>query len=238
MDTINLRNLRNVHLRKITLAILIWGCHSMAFSQLNFLDLGSKKLYFGISLGVNTSDFKIRPAPKQEANDSILTFQAKRGPGFNLGIIGNYQFKPNWDLRLIPTLVFADKTIEYQTVDQALVKKTISSIFLDFPLSLRFKSAPIKDFRVFVLAGVKYSFDLASNQTARKAEDQVRVRRHDFEIEYGIGFQFYFPFFILSPEVKVSHGILDIHEPSNLIFSRVLDSLFSRAFTISINLEG
>ncbi|MDW8272691.1 MAG: hypothetical protein RMJ53_00490 [Chitinophagales bacterium] len=43
----------------------------------------------------------------------------------------------------------------------------------------------------------------------------------------------------MSPEFKFTHGILNIHAPTEgLIYSRVLDRLFSRALTITLNLEG
>ena len=241
MEAVNNGYLRDVHLRKVGLAFLLCLFTAQAFSQFNYLDLNNRKrkIYFGISLGVNFSDFKTIPSERTIQNDSVFTFNSTRGPGFNLGIIGNWQFHEYLDLRLIPSLTFSDKNLNYNIVGNREIKKTTSSIYIDFPLMIRYKSKPIKDFRVFVLLGAKYSFDLASNQTARKAEDQVRVGRHDISLEYGIGFQIYFPFFILSPELKVSHGMRSIHVPTdNLVYSRVIDRLLSRAFTISFNLEG
>jgi len=74
---------------------------------------------------------------------------------------------------------------------------------------------------------------------ARNAEDLVKLNRHDFSVEYGIGFELNFPLFILVPEFKVSNGILDSHslDPA-LIFSNTLDQLKSRTFTFSLNFEG
>jgi hypothetical protein len=110
---------------------------------------------------------------------------------------------------------------------------------MNFPLQVRYKSDPIKDFRIFVIAGMRYDFDLASNQKSRKALDIIKLKRHDLSVEYGLGMMFYFPYFILTPEFKMSHGVLDIHEPTEgLIYSRVLQKLYSRSFTFSINIEG
>jgi hypothetical protein len=142
-------------------------------------------------------------------------------------------------LRFIPTLSFSDKTIEYEDLNNSIVKKTVSSIYLDFPLQLRFKSDPIKDFRVYVIGGIRYDFDLASNVKARKADDLIKVNRHDAAAEYGVGFMIYFPYFILSPEFKVSHGFVNLNVPnSSLIYSRTIERMYSRTFTITLNLEG
>lgn len=211
-----------------------------AKAQFNVHELGKKQLYFGIAVGANMADFTIIRKAKSIENDTIKTLRPRLGPGFNLGIICNYQFHRYFDLRFIPTLSFSDKSIEYtQKGRPPVVKKTIQSIYLDFPVMLRYKSEPIKDFRIYVIAGIRYDFDLASNQKARRATDIVKLKRHDLCVEAGIGFMYYFPYFILSPEIKFTHGVLNIHEPTDgLIYSRVLDKLFSRAFTLTINLEG
>lgn len=208
-------------------------------AQFNVHELGRKQIYFGIAMGVNMGDFKIIHTERQAQNDSVRYFRPRFGPGFNLGIISNYQFHRYFDLRFIPTLSFSDKGIEYEGVKNTVVRKTLSSIYLDFPLQLRFKSDPIKDFRIYVIAGLRYDFDLASNVKARKADDIIRLNRHDAAAEYGIGFMIYFPYFIMSPEFKVSHGFINIHAPTpGLIYSRVIERMYSRTFTITLNLEG
>lgn len=225
-------------MKKILLSLLVLSAVSTQ-AQFNIHELGKKDVYFGIALGVNVADFKIIHTEVRPENDSIRYFKSKLGPGFNLGIICNYQFHKYFDLRFIPTLSFSDKNIEYEDLDHSIIKKNISSIYLDFPLLLRFKSQPIKDFRVYVIAGVRYDFDLASNVKARKADDIIKLNKNDAAAEYGIGFMIYFPYFILSPEFKMSHGFLNVHSSTpGLIYSRTIERMYSRTFTLSLNLEG
>lgn len=210
-------------------------------AQFNVHELGKKKIYFGVALGMNFSDFKIVRKPFSPDLDTITSIRPRVGPGFNLGIIANWQFHRYFDLRFIPQLIFSDKTIEYtqRKISPSVVRKTVTNIYLDFPLLLRFKSDPIKDFRIYVIAGMRYDFDLASNQKARKANDIIKLARHDLSAEYGVGVMIYFPYFIMSPEFKMSHGVLNINAPSEgLIYSRPIDKLFSRTFTFTLNLEG
>src|SRR4051812_23215921 len=86
-------------------------------AQFNVHELGRKDIYFGIAMGVNVGDFKIIHSKKQAVNDSIRYFKPSLGPGFNLGIICNYQFHRYFDLRFIPTLSFSDKGILYEDLD-------------------------------------------------------------------------------------------------------------------------
>lgn len=93
--------------------------------------------------------------------------------------------------------------------------------------------------RLFVVAGVKYAFDVASDSRARNSENLVRIAPTDFSLEYGAGIQFYLPYFIFSPEIKFSHGIGNV-----LLYNRslqestVLEKLLSRGFTLSFHFEG
>ena len=205
----------------------------------NVHEIGRKQIYFGIALGVNAADYRIVRKPYNTL-DTIKTFNSGIGPGFNLGIIGNWQFHKYFDLRLIPTLSFSDKVLEYTTILRQTpnYSETVSSIYLDFPLQVRFKSDPIKNVRVYVIAGMRYDYDLASNSSTRE-QDLIKVRKNDADVDYGIGLMIYFPYFIMSPEFKMSQGIVNVNSPTqNYIYSTVIQKLFSRTFTFTLNLEG
>lgn len=82
-------------------------------------------------------------------------------------------------------------------------------------------------------------WDLASNSKKRKANDIVKLAVLDFGVEVGFGFEFYFPLFIFSPEIKLSRGLNNVHVPTeNYQYSDVLDNLRSRTLTISLQFEG
>jgi len=109
----------------------------------------------------------------------------------------------------------------------------------ELPFHVRYKSAPYNDLRMFVIGGIKYTFDVASDSRARQADELVKIAPTDFALELGAGVQFFFPYFIFSPEIKISQGISNI-----LIFnqgleqSNVIEQLLSRTFTISLHFEG
>ncbi|MCB0555418.1 MAG: PorT family protein, partial [Phaeodactylibacter sp.] len=74
---------------------------------------------------------------------------------------------------------------------------------------------------------------------SRQAETLVKISPNDFSLEYGAGIQFFFPFFIFSPEFKVSQGIGNtLIYNENLEESTVLEKLLSRTFTFSLHFEG
>lgn len=198
-----------------------------------------KPFHFGISLAYNTSYYKVDFSQEFVYSDSILSVENLNGPGFNLGIISNLHLGDHFDLRAIPSLSFAEKSLLYTLTDNKEETQLIESIYFNFPVAFKFKSKAYKDLKVFALAGATYSYDLSSNAKARNADDILKVGSHDVSIDYGAGFEFYFPYFIFSPEIKVSHGLINQHVPdANLIYSRMIDGLFARTILFTIHLEG
>lgn len=218
---------------------------SNAFSQrnsanFNFNAFNKKTYYFGITLGYNNSFYRIVHDRTFILNDTVKILESASGPGFNLGIVTNIKFGENFDFRFnLPTLSFAERRFEYTLASKEIQKRKVESVFIDFPIQFRYKSKPYHDIRAFVILGGKYSIDLASTSRSRQADDLIKIQRHDFVLEYGVGFQVFFPYFILSPEIKFSHGLLNIHDRNaGLVYSRVIDRLFARGLTISFHFEG
>ena len=124
-----------------------------------------KKIHFGFTLGINSLNFNLAKNDDFLNNDSLLTLLASDQKGFNLGIVSNFRLGKYTDLRFIPTLVFGERILNYQFNNQSnlsLTDKRIESTLIDFPVSLKYKSARYNNFRTYVMCGVKYSLDIAS----------------------------------------------------------------------------
>ena len=206
----------------------------------NYREHQNKDYYFGITVGLNTSSYRLFYSDRFVAADDVLGLTVNREPGLDLKIVSNLKVGEYIDVRFLPGLAFAGRSIDYNLAgDQEAEQRKVSSVFAEFPVQVRYKSEPWKDIRMFVLGGVKYSYDVASDSKTRDAEEFVKFSPSDFQLEVGAGMQFYFPYFIFSPEVKFSHGLGNV-----LIFeesvrnSTVLDKVLSRAFTVSLHFEG
>lgn len=207
----------------------------------NYKDFQAKSYYFGITLGMNQSDFRIYHSKDFIQNDSFSQALSVTGPGFNLGIVSNLKIGQYFDVRFLPTLSFVERNIKYAPPgDGGLsVTRRVESVFVEMPFHVRYKSAPYHDFRLFLIAGVKYVFDVASDSRTRQAAGLVKIAPTDFQFEYGAGIQFFFPYFIFSPEFKISQGINNVLiYNDNLEQSTILEKVLSRTFTISLHFEG
>lgn len=212
--------------------------HSLLSGQLNFYEKGSKALYWGISLGLNTSNFRIDRQPHSEANDTILSIDDKSQPGFNLGLIGNWQFNRYFDLRFIPNMTFGEKLIQYNTIS-GIADNRIKTTYISLPVHIRYKSEPVNDWRLFVVAGLKYELNIDPQVKTTSEPNKILLQKSGVSMEYGIGLQYFFPYFIFSPELKYSHSLNNVLDPNQSDLNRsAIRGLYPRALVFTLNFEG
>ncbi|MEJ7684270.1 MAG: porin family protein [Segetibacter sp.] len=201
--------------------------------------------YFGMSVSYNSSTLHSTKHPLFLQNDSVLAVEPGSSGGIALGLVGTLRLSSRFSLRANPQLIIGGAkyftySLKYPTLDEKYIeKKTLPSNIVSFPFQIKFNSDRIRNFRTYMMGGIKYEIDLASNSQARNAEDLVKLKKNDFGIEAGIGFNFFFRYVTFSPEIKISNGLTNIHSRDvNLKFSNVLDKLQSRMVVFSIIPEG
>ena len=211
--------------------------------DLNQYDHDSKPYYFGITLGANMSRFQTSLHPHFLENDSVAVAEPVNSGGFALGLLATGRLSDRFQLRFNPQLMFTERRIFYKLKHpeggQTEITKTIESVIVTFPVQVKLQSDRIGNFRVYMLTGVKGDIDLASNARAKKADDLVKIKKYDYGVEIGLGFNFFFESFIFSPEIKISNGLNNIHSrDERLKFSSVFDKIQSRMVVFSIHIEG
>ncbi len=208
----------------------------------NFREFQAKAYYFGLTFGYNHSNFQLQHSRRFILNDSFNITEGLGGPGLNVSMVTNMKLGEYFDFRFLPGFSFVGRKIFFvNTTDEIEQVKSIEGVLVQVPLQVRFKSEPFHDMRMFVLAGAKYTYDVASNARIQheQAKRIIRLSPHDYSVEVGAGAQFFFPFFIFSPEIKYSQGIGNILIYNNkLTQSSVLEKVLSRTFTISLHFEG
>jgi hypothetical protein len=221
-------------------------CLQNNFGQLregpNLPDHDNKAYHFGINLGYNTSHFLISHHPVFLQRDTIMDVESVNSGGLNLAWLVNFRISDHFDLRLHPLdLTFTEKAFLYSENykgDSSLTEKKVSSITLSFPVHVKFSSDRIRNFKVYTLGGFKFDYDLASNAGARKAEELIKLNKSDLSVEVGLGFHFYFPVFVLTPEIKLSSGLFNLHSrDESLRYSNVIDKINSKMITFSLTVE-
>jgi hypothetical protein len=199
-------------------------------------------IHFGFTLGINKSDFHIDRVADFKIRDSIYRVESSSITGLNLGIVSNLRLGEYFDLRFIPTLSFCQRDLNYDFVYPNLTElttsKKIESTYLEFPLHIKYKSKRIDNYRVYVIGGVKFAFDMVS-QAKVKSEDKdiVKLKKQDYGYEIGLGFDFYLTYFKFSPEIKMYNGVTNLLEQDYTVYSSAIDKLSSKTFVVSFLFE-
>jgi hypothetical protein len=183
--------------------------------EMYLYDHDTKPYYFGITLGVNMAKFHADMSSRFLQDDSILVAEPKNSGGFTLGLLATARISDRFQARFNPQLLFFTRDIYYKLGHPegdgvTEVSKTVESVVVSFPIQVKLQSDRINNFRVYMMAGIKGDIDLASNARAKKAEDLLKIKKYDFGPEFGVGFNFFFPSFILAMDSLISTAVIRI----------------------------
>ncbi len=235
---------------KVTLLFLLLSIPTVIWAQKrpwgvpNKMEYDNQLFHFGFSIHYNQFDFSIKSKANILEYDSLMIINTSALSGFGLGIVTDLRMGKYFDLRFIPGLSFGDRvvnyTIQYGNGSSLVTKKNVESVYLDIPLIVKFKSSRMHNFRVFVMTGVQYSMDLISaekRQIARPREVLLKLKRHDFQGQAGVGFEIYFTYFKFTTEFKMSFGFVDLLYHEDNMYSSSISSLKSKITQISFIFE-
>ena len=258
--------LRNPQIYLFLILLCITG---NAFSQSRLVpnkpEYDNAPYHFGFLLGINEMFFTVKTNPgyqykfyynndsiqqiPDQNSDSANVFNVEATPtfGFAIGIIGNLRLGEYFDLRFMPTLTFGERNLNYtiknynrnEAPELLYVTKNVQSTFVEFPLWVKYKGKRIHNVRPYIMAGGKYSMDLASN--AKKKSDasaaNVFINKKDFYALGGVGFDFYTAYFKFGTEISMSYGLFDILKHDNSIYTGSIEKMSSKVFQISFTFE-
>lgn len=214
--------------------------------EMYLLDHDDKLFHFGINLGTNRAWYHFSHNPLFLVNDSVLVVESIQSNGINMAWLVNMRLNDHFDLRTYPlNLVFTEKAFQYRLKypdrwlkEDTITTKKIQGITMSLPIQVKFSSDRINNFKVYMIGGGKVEYDFAANAGEKNAERLIKLTKLDYGLEAGIGFHFYFPVFVFSPELKLGWGFKNVHSRDpNLKFSNVIDEIKSRTITLSFIVE-
>jgi len=255
-------------LRKVffVLAVFIFlipvaGSYGQSSKLLNLPKYDYVKYHFGFTLGLNQMLFTVKPASDlntrvysslqtpELAVDSSRLLAVNSSPtfGFNIGIVGDMRLGRHFNLRFVPALAFGERYINYSIIGYENngsttlidVKKNVGSVFIDFPLLVKYKSKRHNNILAYLTAGGQYSLDIASNARKQDQGEQivVKLKKNDFYALVGVGFDFYNPWFKLGVELKMAYGLFDMIKRDNTIYTLGIEKLDSKIFQLCFTFE-
>lgn len=236
----DLRNMFTVHCRKIILVVLLLG-GSFAVKAQNRPQIDNRIVHFGFTLNGSYNLLQMNTSPQFFGIDTLKNIRQEPFMGFGLGAIVDLRMGKYFNLRSLgPTISFAQRNLYYDFENEESNRKAeIESVYIEFPVEVKFKSERHWNTRFYAMAGFKYSYDLTSNIDAPRSinDPVVALKRNMYSYEVGIGMDLYFPWFNLSPEIKFSQSVNNMLVPDDFVYTKGLQSIFPRVFTVSFHFE-
>lgn len=176
-----------------------------------------KRMHLGFSVGLHVQDLKF-------THNGFITPDGQQwgmevpdySPGFCVNVLGDLRLHKYFNLRLSPGMYFGSKTV--QMIDtkgmQATASQNIKSAYVVVPLDLKISGDRLHNSRPYVTVGAMGTFDVT-----KKRSEYLRFNTADAYLTFGMGCDFYLPFFKLNPEIKFCLGLTDIlqHDRPDLV---------------------
>jgi Outer membrane protein beta-barrel domain len=213
---------------------------------INLPNYDSRKFHFGFFLALNYGGFRARHSDffKQQLLDTVpnpdkfVSVNPVPSTGFTTGFIVSMRLNEVTELRMHPAVSFYQRAVEYRYADTAkkpsleLSQSTFS--FVEIPILVKYKSTRRKNTRMFIVGGLKPGFEVGSKRK-EISPDNLRTTSVDVQVDYGFGVDMYYPLFKFSPEIRFSHGLLNMAYDDDNIFRRSLGRLYTHTVTLYLN---
>ena len=126
--------------------------------------------------------------------------------GFSVGVLGEWRLNQYFALRVTPTMHFGQKHITFR--EQATKREdtqSMKSTYISAPVDIKFSALRFNNHRPYLIAGLNPMYDLT-----RHKQENILTKSFTLYAEFGLGCDFYLPFFKLIPELKFCIGLTDI----------------------------
>ncbi|RZK43471.1 MAG: PorT family protein [Hymenobacter sp.] len=200
----------------------------------------------GLSIAPSFSRFFI-----EQSDAYVQAFQQGQGlaansiisPGLGVYFTNDIRLgspRTPFHLRFVPGLSFMTRRIEFaargiSTPDPVRTQE-VSTTQLELPLLLKYQSNRRRNTRMYMVGGIKPSIAVTQRQNTPEI-NRITVNKNDLLLEYGFGFDLFYPYFKFGPELRFSHGLRNILQPGNNLYSNSLQSLRTNTVTLYLNIE-
>ncbi len=189
-----------------------------------------KPVHFGFLFGFASSNYAIQADPA--ILDNIDSVRSPRNFGFQIGGLVNYAFDKHWEIKSGINIALYEREVQFRSEANNPIWR--ESTWLEIPILLKLRSVRRNNHRLYVMGGAKFGIEA----NVRKKSTALSANTADLSLEYGFGLEQYFQFFKFTPEIRFSHGLLNLYVPPSVsgAYSK-LNGIRTHTVSLVINFE-
>ncbi len=240
MHPFNFWNQFALHRNKIILlfclglAPVVSQAQVFKWARQNNPNYDQRTISYGFMIGLHTSAYQVTYADKfvDQQYDTVHSVMAEFSPGFSLGFLVNYRINEFLDLRLMPKAGFYTHKLRYKYTDETERLQFVETTHVEFPLLLKYKSMRRGNVRMYMIGGITPGFELSGKNDIQSSAASLDIRKNNIQLEGGLGFDFYFPLFKFSQEIRFARGISNMLGSDPSIYKDPLKRLNTNTISV------
>jgi Outer membrane protein beta-barrel domain len=193
-----------------------------------------RKVSYGFMIGLHTSMYEVKYAGLfvTQAFDTVHSVQGAFTGGFSLGFLVNLRLHEMLDLRVLPKAGFYNHNLTYYFTDNTTRQQRVETTMVEFPIQLKYKSMRRGNVRMYMVGGFTPGFEASGKNDAEATQETISIRQFNLTLDAGVGFDFYFPLFKLSQEIRFSRGLVNMLGTESSIFNLPLQSVQTNTISV------
>lgn len=203
---------RNFAMRSLMLIALLLSMVGSVYARpgdkmLNRQYADLKRWHLGFSIGFGLQDLKF-------THNGYVTPEGQQwfvetpawAPGINVNVLADLRLHENFNLRFLPGMSFGFKdAVMRDYVTGETRRQDIKSVYVLLPIDLKVSGSRYYNSRPYVTVGAMGAFDVG-----KKGSEYLKFKSNDVYLTFGLGCDFYLPYFKFNPEIKFCFGLMDI----------------------------
>ena len=163
-----------------------------------------KPLHFGFLFGFASSNFNLSTRAELPTGTYLYS---PRNFGFQIGGLANYALSPHWEVKSGVNIALYDRQLSLDAGGGVPEVLTRESTWLEIPALIKYRSIRRKNHRVYMTGGLKFGIEA----NVKKKSSALTTNIADLSLEYGFGLEQFFQFFKFTPEIRFSHGLVNMY---------------------------
>jgi len=185
-------------------------------------------------IGVHTSAYDLKYSDKfvTQNFDTVHSVQGSFSGGFSLGFLVNLRLNEVLDLRVMPKAGFYTHKLTYFYTNNTTKQQQVETTMYELPVLLKYKSARRGNVRMYMVGGFTPGLEASGKNDVQSTTANLDIKGMNLSLDAGFGFDFYFPLFKFSQEIRFSKGVTNMLGTRTSPYSAPLQSLNTNTISV------